>query len=202
LASMTVGAFAAIVQKNIKRLMAYSSIGHIGFIVLATAVGGAAGVTATIYYTALYLVMSAGAFAVILAVYDNEEGNEAIDKIAGLAKTHPVLAFSFAALLLSMAGIPPLAGFFAKLSVFQVALEADLTWVVVLGVLFSVVSAYYYLRIIKLMYFDAPLTEALVVVNTSKIWLGIAALSAALMVFLLVLPQPLANLAMWAAGTP
>ena len=98
-----------------------------------------------------------------------------------------------------MAGIPPLAGFFAKLTVFKAALEADLMWVVVLGVIFSVVSAYYYLRIIKLMYFDAAPKNALVV-NPSKIWLVIAILSAASMILLLVMPQPLADLAAWATG--
>lgn len=199
IASMAVGSFAAIAQKNIKRMMAYSSIGHVGFILLALAAGGPMGVKAALYYTVLYVLMSAGGFAVILAVYDDAEGEENIDKIAGLAKSNPVLAFSFAALLLSMAGIPPLAGFFAKLSVFKVAVEADLTWVVVLGVLFSVVSAYYYLRIIKLMYFDkAP--EETVIVNPSKTWVWIAGLSAASMVVLLILPEPLARLTTWATG--
>ena len=197
--SMAVGAFAAIAQKNIKRLMAYSSIGHVGFIVLALAAGGPLGAKAAILYTILYVLMSAGSFAVILAVYDDEEGAEDIDKIAGLAKSHPVLAASFAALLLSMAGIPPLAGFFAKLWVFKSALEADLIWIVVAGVLFSVVSAFYYLRIIKLMYFDAAPSKA-PVVNTSKIWTWIAALSALSMIVLLIIPQPLANLVTWATG--
>ncbi len=197
--SMLVGSFAAIAQKNMKRLMAYSSIGHIGFIVLGLAVGGPVGIKAALLYTVLYVLMSAGSFAVILAVYDDAEGDETIDKIAGLAKSNPILAFSFAAILLSMAGIPPLVGFFAKLSVIQVALDADLFWFVVAAMILSVVSAYYYLRIIKLMYVDAAPANA-PVVNPSKMWLGIAVVSAVLMVALLVLPQPLANLAAWATG--
>lgn len=197
LASMAVGAFAAIAQKNMKRLMAYSSIGHIGFIVLALAAGGAIGAKAALFYTVVYILMSAGSFAVILAVYDNAEGEEAIDKIAGLSKTQPLMALSFAALLLSMAGIPPLVGFFAKLTVFQAALDADLVWVVVLGVVFSVISAFYYLRIIKIMYFDAPIKNV-PALNPSKIWLFVAVLSAVSMVVLLIMPQVLADFANWA----
>lgn len=199
LGSMAIGSFAAIAQKNIKRLMAYSSIGHIGFIVLALAAGGLAGTKAAILYTALYVLMSAGSFAVILAVYDSKEGDEQIEYMAGLAKSHPVLAASFAALLLSMAGIPPLVGFFAKVAVFKAALDAQLLFIVIVGVVLSVVSAFYYLRIIKIMYFDAPVSDA-AIIESSRLWTAVAVISAVLMVALLILPAPLADMAAKAVG--
>lgn len=199
IASMAVGAFAAIAQKNIKRLFAYSSIGHIGFVVLALAVGGTEGVKAALFYTAIYVIMSAGAFAILLSVYSDKDGEEDITLLAGLAKRSPVLAASFAVLLLSMAGIPPMAGFFAKLYVFTAAVQANLTWVVVLGVLFSVVSAYYYLRLIKIMYFDAAAKD----VGALQCACGykfVAVASALLMIGLLVYPAPLSNLVDWATA--
>ena len=196
--SLAVGAFAAIAQSNIKRLMAYSSIGHVGFIVMALAVGGASGIGAAFLYGILYVIMSACAFAVILAVYDGSDSKEDIDKLSGLAKTHPVLAFSFAAALLSMAGIPPLVGFLAKFYVLRAALDAGLVTLVVIGVLASVVSAYYYIRLIKIMYFDAAKGNAVPV--NSRIWSGIALLSALLLIVLLVYPSPLSTFVQWAVA--
>jgi NADH-quinone oxidoreductase subunit N len=199
LASMLLGAFAGVVQKNIKRLMAYSAIGHIGFILMGLASGTASGVSATVFYAALYLMMTAGGFAFILYAFDDTDEDENIESLAGYAKTHPQMAACFAAILLSMAGIPPLAGFFAKLVVLKAAIESDLTWLAVIGVLASVVSAYYYIRIIKIMYFDEVASKAPqpYAAFSYKI---VASVAAVAMIVLLVVPQPLAALAQWAAG--
>ena len=156
IASMLLGAFAAIGQRNIKRLMAYSSIGHMGFALVGLAAGGPAGVQGVIIYLLIYMAMTLGTFACILAMRRSEGMVEDISDLAGLSRTNPVLAFMLAMLLFSLAGIPPLAGFFAKFYVFLAAIQAGLYVLAVIGVLASVVGAYYYLRIIKIMYFDDP----------------------------------------------
>ncbi|HYL33186.1 MAG TPA: NADH-quinone oxidoreductase subunit NuoN [Stellaceae bacterium] len=156
LASMAWGAFAAIAQSNIKRLMAYSSIGHVGYALIGLAAGSAAGVRGVLVYLAIYLFMNAGTFAVILCMRRDSKMVEGIDDLAGLSRTHPALALALAIFMFSLAGIPPLAGFFAKLYVFMAAINAGLPILAVLGVLTSVVGAYYYLRIVKVMYFDEP----------------------------------------------
>jgi NADH-quinone oxidoreductase subunit N len=157
IASMVLGAFAAIGQKNIKRLMAYSSIGHMGFALVGLAAGSEAGVKGVVVYLIIYMTMNLGAFGCILAMRRGDGMVENIDELAGLSRTNPVMAFILAMLLFSLAGIPPLAGFFAKFYVFLAAIEAGLYVLAVIGVLASVVGAVYYLRIIKLMYFDEPL---------------------------------------------
>ncbi len=154
LLSMALGAFAAIGQTNIKRLMAYSAIGHIGFALVGLAAGGEAGVSGVLAYMAIYLVMTLGTFAGILSMRVNGEGVENISDLSGLAKTDGVMAFFLAMMMFSLAGIPPLAGFFAKWYVFNAAIQAGLYWLAVIGVLSSAVAAYYYLRIVKVMYFD------------------------------------------------
>jgi NADH-quinone oxidoreductase subunit N len=156
LASMVLGAFAAIGQTNIKRLMAYSSIGHMGYALLGLAANNAQGVQGVLIYLTIYVITNAGVFVCILAMKRNGEQVETIADLAGLSRTQPTLAFAFSALMLSLAGIPPLAGFFAKFYVFLAAMEAGLVWLAVLGVLASVVGAYYYLRIVKIIYFDDP----------------------------------------------
>ena len=156
IASMALGAFAAIGQRNIKRLMAYSSIGHMGYALVGLAAGTAEGVQGVIIYLAIYLAMTLGTFACILAMRRNGRMVEDIDQLAGLSITSPMMAFLLAMLLFSLAGIPPLAGFFAKFYVFLAAINAGLYALAVIGVLLSVVGAYYYLRIVKIMYFDAP----------------------------------------------
>nr|WP_040879282.1 NADH-quinone oxidoreductase subunit NuoN [Kaistia granuli] len=156
IASMILGAFAAIGQRNIKRLMAYSSIGHMGFALVGLAAGNQSGVQGIIIYMAIYVAMTLGAFAVILFMRRKGQMVEEISDLAGLSRTHPVIAFIFAMILFSLAGIPPLAGFFAKWYVFLAAIEAQLYVLAVIGVLSSVVGAYYYLRIVKIMYFDEP----------------------------------------------
>jgi NADH-quinone oxidoreductase subunit N len=156
IASMALGAFAAIGQHNIKRLMAYSSIGHMGFALVGLASGTADGVQGVLVYVAIYLAMTLGTFCVILAMRRGEGAVEEISDLAGLARTNPPLAFFLALLLFSLAGIPPLAGFFAKYYVFLAAIKSGLFTLAVIGVLMSVVGAYYYLLIIKVMYFDEP----------------------------------------------
>ncbi|WP_424813984.1 NADH-quinone oxidoreductase subunit NuoN [Roseococcus sp. YIM B11640] len=154
LLSMALGAFAAIGQKNIKRLMAYSSIGHIGFTLMGLAVGGEAGLRGVLLYIAIYIAMNLGAFAVLIAMRRNGRAVEGVDDLAGLGRTDPAMALAMAIFMFSMAGIPPLAGFFAKLYVLLPAVEQGFWILAVVGVLSSVVSAYYYLRIVKVMYFD------------------------------------------------
>jgi NADH-quinone oxidoreductase subunit N len=156
IASMALGAFAAIGQRNIKRLMAYSSIGHMGFALIGLAAGTPEGVQGVLIYMTIYLAMTLGTFCVILAMRRPEGAVEDISDLAGLARTNPALAFFLGLLLFSLAGIPPLAGFFAKYYVFLAAIKAGLFALAVLGVLASVVGAYYYLMIVKTMYFDEP----------------------------------------------
>jgi NADH-quinone oxidoreductase subunit N len=154
IASMLLGSFAAIGQRNIKRLMAYSSIGHMGYALIGLAAGTAEGVQGVLLYMAIYVTMTLGVFAVILAMRRSTGMVESIDQLAGLSRAHPTMAFLLAMLLFSMAGVPPLAGFFAKFYVFLAAIKAGLYVLAVIGVLASVVGAYYYLAIVKLMYFD------------------------------------------------
>ena len=154
IASMTLGAFAAIGQANIKRLMAYSSIGNVGYALVGLAAVGPDGVQGVIIYMAIYMVMTLGTFACILAMRRGDASIEDIDQLAGLAQRSPGMAFALAMLMFSFAGIPPLAGFFAKFYVFLPAISAGLYWLAMIGVVTSVVGAYYYLRIVKIMYFD------------------------------------------------
>ena len=156
IASMALGAFAAIGQSNIKRLMAYSSIGHMGFALVGLCAGTQQGVQGVLVYMAIYLVMTLGTFAAILSMRIKGEAVENISDLAGLVKTNPAMAFFLAMMMFSLAGIPPLAGFFAKWYVFVAAIEAHLYPLAVLGVLASAVAAYYYLRIVKIIYFDEP----------------------------------------------
>ena len=158
--SLLVGAFAALMQKNIKRLLAYSTIGHVGFILLGIAAGSAKGLEGMLIYLTLYLFMTAGVFAIILSLRKNNgmrrDYLEEINDLRGLSRSHPYLALSMAVLMFSLAGIPPTAGFFAKLTPLVAVLDQHLIWIAVVSVFSSVVSAYYYLRIVKLMYFDEP----------------------------------------------
>ncbi|MBI4969754.1 MAG: NADH-quinone oxidoreductase subunit NuoN [Rhodospirillales bacterium] len=159
-ASMIVGAFAAIGQTNIKRLMAYSSIGHAGYALVGLAVGNREGISGLLLYLAIYLAMNLGTFGIILAMRVKGRAVEGISDLAGLARTSPMMALMLAVFMFSMAGIPPLAGFFGKLYVFLAAVNAGHIILALIGVLSSAVAAYYYLRIVKVMYFDEP-AEAL-----------------------------------------
>ena len=196
IASMLLGAFAAIGQSNIKRLMAYSSIGHIGYALVGVAANNEVGMQAVLIYLSIYLFMTLGAFACILSMRTKNGMLEEIDSLSGLAKTNLPLAFVLAMILFSMAGIPPLAGFFAKFYVFSAAIKADLLPLAIIGVLSSVVAAYYYLRVIKVMFFDDA-TQSLLPVERGT---GFVMTIAALFVLLFVLvPQPLVNAALVAA---
>ncbi|WP_265519517.1 NADH-quinone oxidoreductase subunit NuoN [Nitratireductor luteus] len=154
IASMLLGAFAAIGQRNIKRLMAYSSIAHMGFALVGLAANSEAGVRGVVIYMLIYLAMTLGTFAFILAMRRNDNNLEQIDDLAGLSSTNPMMATIMTILMFSLAGIPPLAGFWAKWYVFLAAIEAQLYWLAVIGVVASVVGAFYYIRIIKVMWFD------------------------------------------------
>ncbi|MBO0750889.1 MAG: NADH-quinone oxidoreductase subunit NuoN [Bradyrhizobiaceae bacterium] len=156
LASMGLGAFAAIGQRNIKRLMAYSSIGHMGFALVGLAAGIEEGIQGVLIYMTIYVAMTLGVFACIIAMRRDHKPFEDIADLSGLARTNPALALALAILMFSLAGIPPLAGFFAKYFVFLAAIRAGMFMLAVLGVLASVVSCYYYLLIVKVMYFDDP----------------------------------------------
>ncbi|KLK94936.1 NADH:ubiquinone oxidoreductase subunit N [Microvirga vignae] len=156
IASMALGSFAAIGQRNLKRLMAYSSIGNVGYALIGLAAGTVEGIQGVVVYMAIYLAMTLGAFAVILGLRRGKVMFENIEDLSGLARTHPVLAFCLAMMMFSLAGIPPLAGFFAKFAVFNAAINANLVALAIIGVVTSVIGAYYYLRIVKVMYFDEP----------------------------------------------
>ena len=163
IASMLVGAVGAIGQSNIKRLLAYSSINNVGFMLIGLAAATAAGASAVLLYLVIYVVMTIGSFLVVLSLTD-ADGNavETLADLAGLARTRPWLATALSIFMLSLAGLPPLFGFMAKLAVFNSAVDAGLWLLAVLGVLSSVIAAYYYLRVVKILFFDPP---ADVVVN-------------------------------------
>jgi len=157
IASMVLGALAALNQKNIKRLMAYSSIGHIGFAFVGLAAGTEAGIRGVLIYMALYLFMNVGTFCCILSMRQKGRMLEEISDLAGLAKTNPAMALALSIFMFSMAGIPPLAGFFGKLYVFMAAIDVGLYTLAIIGMLASVVGACYYLRIVRVMYFEEAL---------------------------------------------
>jgi len=196
IASMALGSFAAIGQKNIKRLMAYSSIGHMGFALVGLAAGTPEGAQGVLVYIAIYVSMTLGSFAVILTMKRNGQHVEDIRDLSGLSRTNPLLAFVFAMLLFSLAGIPPLAGFFAKWYVFVAAIKAGLFALAVVGVVTSVVGAYYYLSIIKVMYFDEPLVRLDPMRTELRTVLAVAGL---FNIFFFVYPGPLVSVATAAA---
>ncbi len=188
ISSMVLGAFAAIGQRNIKRLMAYSSIGHVGYALVGLAPGTTTGVSGVLIYMTIYLAMTLGTFACIIAMRRDGGQIEEIDQLAGLSRTQPALAFVFAALLFSLAGIPPLAGFFAKFYVFLAAIEGKFYTLAVIGVLASVVGAYYYLRIVKIMYIDEPAGRFLPMPRAVA---AVLLLSGAFVILFFVYPGPL-----------
>tara|TARA_Y100000590_G_scaffold168189_1_gene192378 strand:- start:89 stop:1438 length:1350 start_codon:yes stop_codon:yes gene_type:complete len=155
-ASMILGAVAAIGQNNLKRLIAYSSIGHMGYALAGLATGTNEGIQSTIIYLTIYLVMNLGIFACIFMMRRENIFYENINDLSGLSKNHPLLALSFLIILFSLAGIPPLAGFFAKFYIFMAVIEVQMYSLAIIGLVTTVVSAFYYLRIIKIIYFDKP----------------------------------------------
>ena len=156
IASMILGAVAAIGQSNIKRLMAYSSIGHMGYALAGIATGTNSGIQSTIIYLTIYLVMNLGAFGCIFMMKRENIFYENINDLSGLSKNHPMLALSFLIILFSLAGIPPLAGFFAKFYIFMAVIEMKMYTLAIIGLVTTVVSTFYYLRVIKIIYFDKP----------------------------------------------
>jgi NADH-quinone oxidoreductase subunit N len=196
IASMALGSFAAIGQKNIKRLMAYSSIGHMGFALVGLAAGTEQGAQGVLVYIAIYVAMTLGTFAIIIAMKRNGQAVETIGDFAGLSRTNPLLAFFFAMFLFSLAGIPPLAGFFAKFYVFLAAIKAGLFTLAVIGVVTSVVGAFYYLTIVKVMYFDEPKDAMEPMRSELRVVLAVAGI---FNVLFFVYPAPLVNVATVAA---
>src|SRR5215468_10040666 len=196
IASMGLGSFAAIGQRNFKRLMAYSSIGHMGFALVGLATGTSEGVQGVLVYVAIYITMTLGVFAVILSMRRTTGMVESIDQLAGLARTQPTMAFFLAMLLFSMAGVPPLAGFFAKLYVFLAAIKAGLYALAVIGVVTSVIGAYYYLSIVKIMYFDEPVGTFEQMPYELRVVLAICGL---FNIFFFLYPAPLIGIASAAA---
>lgn len=197
IASMGLGAFGAIGQKNIKRLMAYSSIGNMGYALVGLAAGTQEGVHGLLVFLTAYLAMTLGAFACILSMRRKEGMVEEISDLAGLSKTNLPMAMLLAVIMFSLTGLPPFFGFFGKFYVFIAAMEAGLIPLVVIGLVASVVAAYYYLRIIKVMFFDEPNGEFLPMSGEMKIVLG---LSGAVVGLFFVMPEPIMNAAANAAA--
>ena len=156
ISSMILGAVAAIGQNNLKRLMAYSSIGHMGYALAGLATGTIEGIQSTIIYLTIYLVMNLGVFGCIFMMKRKNVFYENVSDLSGLSKNHPLFAFSFLIILFSLAGIPPMAGFFAKFYIFMAVIESQMYLLAIIGLLTTVISAFYYIRIIKVIYFDKP----------------------------------------------
>ncbi|MFL2883069.1 MAG: NADH-quinone oxidoreductase subunit NuoN [Pelagibacteraceae bacterium] len=193
IASMILGAVAAIGQNNIKRLLAYSSIGHIGYALAGVATGSVSGYSNSILYITIYVVMNIGAFSCVYLMKKNEnEYTENISDLAGISKKHPLLALAFLIILFSLAGIPPLGGFFAKFYIFISVIESEMYYLAIIGLLTTVVSAFYYLRIIKIIYFDENIQsfEKIKEVNIS----GTIFLSCLILVLFFLYPSFLNNI--------
>lgn len=198
IASMVLGAFAAIGQRNIKRLMAYSSIGHMGFALVGIAAGTQEGVSGVVLYLIIYMIMTLGTFACILAMRREDGMVEDISELSGLSKTNPMMALMLTALMFSLAGIPPLAGFWAKYFVFLAAIQAELYALSVIGVLASVVGAYYYLRIVKIIWFDEAEQGFVPMGSELRLVLGVSGIFT---IFYVVIAGPLSDVATAAART-
>ena len=196
IASMALGAFAAIGQNNIKRLLAYSSIGNMGYALVGLASGSQEGVRGVVVYVMIYLIMTLGVFACVIAMRRKGTQVEEIADLSGLARNNKALAFVLAMLMFSLAGIPPLAGFFGKYFVFLAAVKAGLFTLAVIGVVTSVVGAYYYLRIVKIMYFDEPAEAFDAMDGEVKL---VAYASGAFTLLFALFADPLVNLAAAAA---
>ncbi|HEY1857152.1 NADH-quinone oxidoreductase subunit NuoN [Acidocella sp.] len=190
--SMALGALAAIGQTSIKRLLAYSSIGHMGYALMGLAAGTVAGIQATLVYMAIYVVMSFGSFACVIAMRRRGQAVETIADLAGLSAEKPGFALALAIFMWAMAGIPPLSGFFGKLYVFSAAVNAGLDTLAVVGVVTSVIGAFYYLRVIKVMYFDAGRPEFDPMAGGVRFVMAVGAIVTCLFVFI---PGPLVSAA-------
>ncbi|MEE9313283.1 MAG: NADH-quinone oxidoreductase subunit NuoN [Rhizobiaceae bacterium] len=196
--SMVLGAFAAIGQTNIKRLMAYSSIGHMGFALVGLAAGSQEGVSGVILYMIIYMAMTLGTFACILAMRRSDGMVENISDLSGLSRTNPMMALALTALMFSLAGIPPLAGFWGKYFVFLAAIQAELYVLSVIGVVASVIGAFYYLRIVKIMWFDEPAAGFVPMASELRLILIVASLFT---IFYVIVAGPMSDIATAAART-
>jgi NADH-quinone oxidoreductase subunit N len=199
IASMVLAAFAAIGQNNLKRLLAYSSIGHVGFALVGLSAGTAVGVEGVAVYMAIYIAMTIGMFAALLSLRTSAGYVETIPQMAGLAQKRPFVAAIIAIIMFSFIGLPPLAGFFAKWQVFLAAIDAHLFVLAVIGVLASAVSAFYYLRIVKVMYFDEPTTEF--VAAPAELTAVMAVMGFLIVTYFVTIGSPLYNAAHAAAGS-
>ncbi len=199
IASMVLAAFAAIGQNNLKRLLAYSSIGHVGFALVGLSAGTAVGVEGVAVYMAIYIAMTIGMFAALLSLRTTDGYVETIPQMAGLAQKRPFVAAIIAIIMFSFIGLPPLAGFFAKWQVFLAAIDANLYVLAVIGVLASAVSAFYYLRIVKVMYFDEPTSEFVAVPAELTAVLAVAGFL--IVTYFVTIGSPLYNAAHAAAGS-
>ena len=168
--SMAIGNVVAIAQVNIKRMLAYSTISHVGFILLGILAGTKQGYASSMFYTLVYAVMAAGGFGMVILLSRSGFEADRLEDFKGLAKRSPWFAFIMLLLMFSMAGVPPTVGFYAKLSVLQAVINVDLVWLAVVAVAFSVVGAFYYIRIVKIMYFDAPEDETAVKPDSDVGW--------------------------------
>ena len=151
---MLFGAIAAIAQKNLKRLIAYSSIGHMGYALAGLAVGTNSGIQNSIIYICIYIIMNLGVFCCLFMMKRNDKFYDNLDDLSGISKNHPIISFSLLILLFSLAGIPPMAGFFAKFYIFISVIEESMYFLAIVGLLSTVLAAFYYLKIIKIIYFD------------------------------------------------
>ena len=199
IASMALGAFAAINQKNIKRLMAYSSIGHIGYALIGIAVGNETGVRSILIYLSIYLFMNIGIFACILNLRRNNAMIENINDLAGLSKTHPMISLAIAVFMFSMAGVPPFAGFFGKLYIFMSAIQAEHYILALLGILSSVIAAFYYIRIVQIIYFKEP--EDVLDKSSGQELNVVIAASGVLVTFFFIYSTPIITAADFAAAS-
>ena len=192
IASMIFGAVAAISQNNLKRLVAYSSIGHIGYTLAGVAVGTNEGIQSSITYITIYIIMNLGLFSCLFMMKRNNQYYETIDDLSGLSKNHPMLSLSLLIVLFSLAGIPPLAGFFAKLYIFKAVIEQSMYFLAIVGLLSTVIAAFYYLRIIKVIYFDEEKEKY---DTDHSMWLKISLIfSTLLILFYFVYPSKLVEI--------
>jgi NADH-quinone oxidoreductase subunit N len=190
--SLAIGNITAIAQTNLKRMLAYSTIGHMGFLLLGILSGNLAGYSAGMFYVVVYVLMNVGSFGMILLLSRRGFEAENLDDFKGLNARNPWYAFIMLLLMFSMAGIPPTVGFYAKLTVLQAVIEAGYVWLAVVAVLFSLIGAFYYLRLVKLMYFDAP-DDTASISPRSDVHLLMSANGLAILLFG-ILPGPLMSL--------
>jgi NADH-quinone oxidoreductase subunit N len=196
--SMGIGNIVAIAQTNIKRMLAYSTISHVGFLMLGVLTATSKGYAASMYYTIAYTLMSLGGFGMLLLLSRKGFEAENLDDFKGLNQRSPWYAFIMLILMLSMAGVPPVLGFWAKLAVLTQVVKADLMWLAIVAVIFSVIGAFYYIRIIKLMYFDKAVDENPIAVDTS---MRVAiSLNGLVILALGILPQSLMSICVVAFG--